>query len=183
MWVRFSVFRYSHQIKIICCIKRRTGHQFASSEELPLAPLCVPAHTGRVLSRCLFWAVTRVLLPQPGAYLSGCSHAQSVLSRCRRRGAEWRFIQCLQESPAGPLWWTLAPRLAAKRELQYSHLFLTTAHRLYFTNCYFSLGVMAEMSLGARLVWAEREIYSYCAMSPFSQCLGWKLWGVSCSFY
>lgn len=31
-------------------------------------------------------------------------------------------------------------------------LFLTTACRLYFTNCYFGLGVMAEMSLGSWLV-------------------------------
>lgn len=105
--MRFSVFRYNHQIKIICRIKRRTGHQFASSEELPLAPLCVPAHTGRVLSPYLFWAVTRVLLPQPGAYLSGCSMRSASRAAAggeERSGDLYSASRNPQRGPAGELW-------------------------------------------------------------------------------
>lgn len=104
----------NYQIKTICLIKLWTEYLIASKEELPLAPLFVHAHTGHVHSCYLFQSLTYVCCWQPGAYFSGCSHTQRVMNLCWWRGAEQRFIQCLQESPVGPLWWTLAPRLAAK---------------------------------------------------------------------
>lgn len=64
---------------IICCVKRRTDHQFASNGELPLAPLCVPAHVGRVLSCYLFWVVTWVCCRSPGH----TSRGAPVRSVCR----------------------------------------------------------------------------------------------------